>query len=257
MFTVIAAPIGWMILTHTRATDTTPGFTTRTPVVAFAHVQGTLMYPLTAVPFAGLTRGVALLAPTGEVLDPSTGLVGDSVDEWLKLCANDNYWKRPDLSPKKPDLGAHVSAVFNASGADAEAIRRHLTAQDDHIRALEPGRQISTAPENRRDPNSKGDPSIHELPEWPEPARAPFKSKSFWMHAGLRQIRVIEAGEKVLKESEEVTKISRDHYVRLRNEGWPIFSANAAAELPFNTDAVNDAGEPTGEEDEDDGADLI
>jgi hypothetical protein len=249
MFTVIPAPTGWMILTHTRATDTTPGFTTRTPVVAFAHVQGTLMYPLTAVPFAGLTRGVALLAPTGEVLDPSTGLVGENVEEWLKLCANANYWKQPDLSPKKPDLGAHVSVVHLEGDPEKlrEAMRRTHVAQDDHIRALEPGRQISTSPENRQE----------TLPAWPEPTRTPFKSKSFWMHAGLRQIRTIEGGEKVLKESEDVTKISRDHYVRLRNEGWPIFSASAAAELPFNTDAVNDAGEPTGGEDEDDGADLI
>lgn len=53
-----------------------------TPVVAWQHVQGNIVYPVTVMPHGGLTHGKAIQHPDGYVSDPTHGLVFENSSAW-------------------------------------------------------------------------------------------------------------------------------------------------------------------------------
>jgi hypothetical protein len=191
------------------------------PVVGWYHVQGTLAFPICAMPHGGITRGKAVITPDGLVTDPSFGIVCTDKEEWLNLVATKNYWdskgvpgyeatlEAQNLKPKR-DKGSHVSG--------------------DPVDDLDDDGETTAPVQTKR------------IPDKPQRQRAPrvFKTNSWWKtrSEATKAIMQIDGGATVPYEDDLTwEKIGIVDFKALKKQGWTV---------------TDDGGVPAATEDDDD-----
>lgn len=174
----------------------------RTPVVAWQHVQGNLAFPVTVMPFNGLTHGKAVEHANGYVDDPTHRLTFANTIEWQKFIGS---VKPPAASP---------------TGTKAEAGPTEPESEEPRQQAAVPERE-----------------SIYVVF-----GKKTYKTKSFWAwtDGATDAIFVIE-GDQPYPHDQLCSKITREEFAKLKAGGTLVVNAvPAQADMGGDVDEDDD-----------------
>jgi hypothetical protein len=189
------------------------------PLIGWVHTTGLNVSPLVLGHPGPLVTGEAFLLHTGQVYDPSTGLMHEDEGSWRDTLSEDTLFR-----PGKPLPAFTIPTEAKAATAGPAATPAVLPA---------------------RTPPQPKDPAPAGQIEW---GTKTYKSKSFWAFTPPDEeefIFVVEAENPVPKNA---TKITRDDFYAKRKAGAVERSGKPGdePELPFVAPA-----------DEDDDDDLV